>query len=202
MARPTTSIEERIGWAFAGAEAVSRFLRWFSVAVQQQYRTTASQRRSKPSLASRSVFLTHLQSVASTRRSDVYGKLCEHLVPLVKQFSVGSILYREFRSGAIHEHGFVLDEDRFFTESGLYFTTTRYVVDPGTRYLNVEFSAKWLLSLLEESLKNYTARLVATKKLPFPLFIQIADIMSEADYLAFEPSDYDEPAFVRFALGR
>jgi hypothetical protein len=51
-------------------------------------------------------------------------------------------------------------------------------------------------------LANYTARLVATKKLPFPLFIQIADVMSESEYLADEPGDEDEPTFVPFALGR
>jgi hypothetical protein len=184
------------------ADGVGRFLRWFSVVVQQRYRTTASQRRSKPSLESRGAFLTHLQNSASGRRNDLYANVCMRLEPLVKQFSVGPILYREFRSGAIHEHGFVLDEDRFFTETGLYFTTTRYLVDPGTRYLGVEFSAKWLLSLLEESLVNYTARLISTKKLPFPLFIQIADVMSEAEYLADEPGDDDVPKFVPFALGR
>jgi hypothetical protein len=183
------------------AEAVSGFLRWFSIVIQKKYRTTATQKRTKPSLDRASDVLDLLRDAAASRRSEQYGRAVEKLKPLVNHFSVASILYRDFRSGAIHEYAFSVSEERFFREKGLFFDTVRFVYDPGMRYLDLQFSAAFLLDLFDRCLTNYCKRLSATKKLPLPLFLTVADLMTEAQYLDDAPFNQEE-RFIQLALGR
>jgi len=77
--------------------AVSRFLYWFSAQIQRHYRTTATQRRSKPTLDGRDAVMNHLVDAASTRRDESYLTAVRKLDGLLKDFAVASILYREVR---------------------------------------------------------------------------------------------------------
>ena len=108
-------------------------------------------------------------------------------------FSVAHLLYREVRSGAIHEHGFGVDEERFFTEEGPYVDTM--VQDYGdNRHLGLYVPGSWLIDLLRTSLENYKVRLLTTRRLPGDLFAEICAIPDELDYLD-EESVPDERVF-------
>lgn len=180
-------------------EAIGVFLRWLSRVVQKKYRTTATQSRQKPSLDTLGPFFAHLADNAASRRSDAYTQAVTALRPLISDFSLSSILYREFRSGIIHEFGFSIYEPDFFREAGVYFSTVSHEYDE-TLYLDVQFSATWLIEVLDSCLTNYLKRLLTTKKLPPGLFLEICDVTNEVDML------YDDalpdPQYIRLALGR
>jgi hypothetical protein len=118
---------------------------------------------------------------------------------LLKDYSVASILYREVRSGAIHEYEFEINERRFFTEPDLFLETVRRGYDT-TLYLSVEFSAPWLLDLLKDCLRNYKRRLKHTKQLPASLWSAICDPDTEADM--FDASLLEEPRDIGLSVGR
>lgn len=180
-------------------EDVVDFLRWFSVVIQRKYRTTATQRRSKPTFDTRNGVMEHLVETASERRDATYLNAVRKLDGLLKDFSVGSLLYREFRSGAIHDYEFSVPENRFFAERELFVETVRRGYDQ-TLYLSIEFSAQWLLHLLKGSLVNYQRHLKQTKRLPPPLWSSICDPDTEADMFDF--SVLEEPRDIGFSVGR
>jgi hypothetical protein len=65
-------------------QAIGIFLRWFSGVVQQKYRTTATQARSKPTLDTADALFIYLSGAAATRRSDSYKKAIDALRPLTR----------------------------------------------------------------------------------------------------------------------
>ena len=130
-------------------EAVGAFMRRCSVGIQRRFRTTATQSRSKPALASLNEVVDHLE--AELRRSRWKGYTDTVLPPfrsLARLFSVAQLLYREVRSGAIHEHGFGVDERRFFSEGEPYVDTWQAVDYDDTRYLALFLPGRWLIDLL------------------------------------------------------
>jgi hypothetical protein len=180
-------------------EAIGAFLRWFSRVVQRKYRTTATQSRKKPSLDTHGSFGAHLADAAASRRSDAYVRAVAALQPLIGYFSLGSILYREFRSGIIHEFGFSIDESEFFRKSGVYLSTISYEYDE-TVHLDIQFSASWLIDVFSSCLTNYRKHLLATRKLPPGLFFEICDVIDEVDLL--DDDGLPDPQDIRLALGR
>lgn len=178
-------------------EAVGSFLRWLSRVIQKKYRTTATQIKSKPMLDTPSAIISHLRDAASERKSDSYGIAMDALRPLVEAFSVSSIMYRELRSGLIHEFEFSIS-NRFFREEGLYWDTVAHAMDR-TRYLSIQFSAPWLIGVLDSCLNSYIARLLATRKLPPSLFFEICDL----DELSLLDEDFiEEPRDIGLQFGR
>jgi hypothetical protein len=98
-------------------DAVEAFLRRWAVGIQRKFRTTATQPRSKASLPTLDEVMDHVGVELQRSRWKPYS---ERTLPafrvLTRSFSVAQLLYREVRSGAIHEHGFGVDERRFFKE--------------------------------------------------------------------------------------
>jgi hypothetical protein len=180
-------------------DAISAFLRWFSRVVQKKYRTTATQTRLKPSLDSQDSLFTHIASAAADRRSDIYRGAVGALRPLIRTFSLSSILYREFRSGLIHEFGFSIYAAEFFREPRIYWSSVSHAYD-NTRYLDVQFSAPWLIDLFETCLINYLKRLTTARILPPGLFFEICDVPDELDLL--DESAMPSPKYIALALGR
>lgn len=83
---------------------------------------------------------------------------------LVSAYTVGALLYRRYRSGAIHEWGVELDERDFFNRTGVYWKTAPVHTH---RFLKIQFPAVLLLSLLRRSIDTYKRELLETQKLPF-----------------------------------
>jgi hypothetical protein len=177
---------------------VKHFLYFFSAAIQRKYRTTASQRRTKPHLDSLASVQRHLVSEAAGYLGGEYEEAMDALAPLLKEFTIGSILYRDYRSGAIHQHSFEPDS-KFFEESGLY---PRTIYHPGdrTRFLDINVSASWLLDLVKASIAGYRDNLIRRKRLPGALFFDIAVLPDEFEFL--DVSSIPDPREVPISVGR
>lgn len=83
---------------------------------------------------------------------------------VVSPYAVGVLLYRRYRSGAIHEWGVELDERNFFNMTGVYWKTAPVHFH---RFLRIQFPAILLLNLLRCSIDAYKRELLETKKLPW-----------------------------------
>jgi hypothetical protein len=180
------------------AEETSALMEYFSRRVQRRYRTTATQRRSKPVLDSVDSVHQFLLVDARKYKSGRYLDTFKSMKSLIEQFTVGSIIYREYRSGSIHEFDFELDE-RFFKETGLYVDTVRHPWDP-TIFLEVRVSAPWLLDAYRSCIDRYRRRLEATLKLPLPLFLDLCEIPRDLDYL--DSDSVDEGLELKPNVGR
>jgi hypothetical protein len=176
---------------------VSRFLEWLSRAVQRAYRTTASQSRAKPSLEDASRLHEFLTEAAAKHARGKYADAVTRLRPLFKDFSVAATLYRDFRSASIHQVDFRV-ADRFFREPGTYFATAWWAIE-GTGYLDLQFSARWLVQLLRDITTNYASHLAATEKLPLGMWSEVCS-EDELGYLDVEHLDLGRE--IGFSLGR
>lgn len=100
---------------------------------------------------------------------------------MLNEYQLGTLIYREYRSKSIHELEFDVD-DHFFTEPGTYLATVRHAWD-STNFLTVQLSASWLIDLYRDAVKGYERALLARKKLPIGLWIQLYGEPSETEYL-------------------
>lgn len=87
---------------------------------------------------------------------------------IISNYSIGTLLYRRYRSGVIHEGAVDLDSRKFFTGADLYWGTEGVHTH---RFLKIQFPAKFLLELLQHSLSTYKQELSRTRKLPFGIWI-------------------------------
>ena len=149
--------------------------------IQRSYRTTATQSKAKPILASVNVLFELLVREAERFSHGKYEAAYKEIRPLLTQFSLASILYREYRSGAIHEFAFEVD-GRFFAESDLYVDTLRYTWD-STTYLEIRVPARWLIDACRTCVSSYQRRLMQTLRLPLPLFIELCNVPQDVGYL-------------------
>jgi hypothetical protein len=181
-------------------DALSRCLRRVSVAIQRKYRTTASQSRTKPTEATVDEFVQH---VADDMRQSTWREYEETLTKALRGiasgFRLSSLIYREVRSGAIHEHGFHVNQRRFFSERHPFVGTVRHPWED-TLYLGVHIPGPWLVDLVAACTRNYQKHLLQTRKLPADLFFSICDPLEEEDYLDLASLPGEEP--VALAIGR
>ena len=83
-------------------------------------------------------------------------------------YTIGTLLYRRYRSAEIHEWGAELDEGEFFTATNVYWNRCECT---GAFFLKIQFPAIVLLSLLKRSIEAYKRELQETHKLPFGIWI-------------------------------
>ncbi len=83
---------------------------------------------------------------------------------IVSAYTVGTLLYRRYRSGAIHEWGVKLDEEDFFHTDSVYWKKTPV---HSHQFLKIQFPAIFLLNLLKQSIDAYKRELRETEKLPY-----------------------------------
>lgn len=88
---------------------------------------------------------------------------------IVKSYTLGALLYRRYRSTAIHEWGVQLDELEFFKRKEIYWETAPVHFH---RFLKVQFPARVVLNMLKRSIDSYKRELVAIQKLPFGLWVE------------------------------
>jgi hypothetical protein len=88
---------------------------------------------------------------------------------IVNSYTLGALLYRRYRSTAIHEWGVELEESEFFTRTEVYWQTAPV---HSHRFLKVQFPARLLLNMLKRSIDSYKRELVAIRKLPFGLWVE------------------------------
>lgn len=107
---------------------------------------------------------------------------------LISPYTVGTLLYRRYRSGASHEWGVELDERDFFNSAAVYWKT---VPVHSHRFLKIQFPAIFLLNLLRRSIDTYKRELLETQKLPWGVWV--GSRLSE-DFLDRRSTFPDAPA--------
>jgi len=88
-----------------------------------------------------------------------------------------------YRCGVIHEYRVDVEEDEFFTKTGICWRTVYYPWDTNSPRLEIHFPAATLLRLLESCISNYVKELQHTRRLPAPIFFEICDPESELEFL-------------------
>ncbi len=163
------------------SDDVAKWLRRLSVWLQQEYRTTATQSKSKPHYDGLRGVKRHLEACSRVYRKGMYAQAVAALGPILNDFRLADVLYCDYRSRSIH--GFSLDTDeQFFMEQGIY-VATRYHAWDSTRFLEVCVSAQWLVSLYRDTVDRYERSLLARRKLPVDLWTELCDTSKESTFL-------------------
>ena len=105
-----------------------------------------------------------MKGLKSTRLKAIADNLPRALAPLFEASKISNILYKRFRSEAIHRANVILDPRRFFDEVNVYWKPMSS--DYYGEFERVEFPARFLLSLLERCIVTYRAALVAKGRVP------------------------------------
>jgi hypothetical protein len=163
------------------SEDVSKWLHRLSVWLQRKYRTTVTQSKSKPYYDDVRGVTRHLEACSRVYRKGTYALAVAALSPILNNFRLADVLYRDYRSRSIHEFAFNTDE-QFFTERGVY-VATRFHAWDSTRFLEVCVSAHWLVDLYRETVGRYERSLLARRKLPIDLWTELCDTSREFAFL-------------------
>jgi hypothetical protein len=126
-----------------------------------------------------------ISGVSSPESPEVF--LRPALQRLLDTYTLSSILYREFRSAAIHEVGAGLDDEGFYVKTEPYWVY-RSRLSAGEDFMSVQFPAAYLRSQLEGCIARYRDFLVRREKLPAPIFFELFD----------EPAAFDDASLDRF----
>jgi hypothetical protein len=137
--------------------------------------------------------MAHVEAELQRSRWKQYETTIPAFRALARSFSLAQLIYREVRSGAIHEHGFGVDERRFFTDVQPYVDAFSHAYDD-TLYLGVSVPGRWLIDLLRSCVHNYKRRLLETRQLPGDLWSEICEPLHDVEYLD-EESLPDERIF-------
>jgi len=142
---------------------VQQLLRVVMNALKRKYRVSPHQSRRKKTCTTPDEIVEAIRD--SVGNAGGYSQPdVNSIKSLVSPYTVGALLYRRYRSGAIHEWGVDLDERAFFNTTGVYWRTAPV---HWHRFLKIQFPAIFLLSLLRRSIDTYKCELLETQKLPF-----------------------------------
>lgn len=164
---------------------VGRELAFIVRHLKRVYRVVPKQARAKGQLASVEDFAATFEKVAtvrpSWRRSGIVA-----LQKLVRDFSLGALLYKNYRCGVIHEYKVDFEEQEFFGRKEIGWRTVFYPWDTISPRLSILFPATVLLRLLETSLDNYIEEILHKKKLPAPVFFEVCHPLNDSGLLDVE----------------
>jgi hypothetical protein len=142
--------------------------------LRQAFRVMPGQPLAKPSLASmRKITETIVSGFDTPRKKEIAESLPEALKSLLYSKMVAAILYDKFRCQAIHGAKVLLNEKKFFLETEPYWEPVKS--DYFGAFLLLEFPAKFLVSILRDSIATYGKHLLAKGKLPPDVLFHIAD---------------------------
>jgi hypothetical protein len=165
---------------------VETLLKFLLRSLKNNYRVLPNQSTSKKSIDSLNNVVRCLEYLAKRSNRTFFREAIvsnQHLSNMIKEFSLASILYKEYRCGIIHEYGVDVDPVHFYSRRQVYFRTLYNDLVYPTRRLSVQFSARFLFDLLVNSISSYRKRLQQTKRLPIDLYSEICDYMKDLDYL-------------------
>ena len=135
--------------------------------LKRRYRVSPHQSTRKKMCASNSEIVELIRGSVS-RNAGGHSQLDVNSIgSLVSGYTIGTLLYRRYRSAEIHEWGAELDEGEFFTATNVYWKKAPV---HSHRFLKIQFPAIVLLSLLKRSIEAYKRELQETHKLPFGIW--------------------------------
>ena len=168
---------------------------------KQEYRAVPGQRLTKPRIVSPSIFQDLIvKRSRETRIKKIADNLPKALSPLLETKKIGNILYRRFRSDAIHGATVILDSKRFLSETEIYWKPLQS--DYYGPFELIEFPATFLLSLLDNCITTYRANLTAKGKVPPSIHFYA---FSDDVFRSLDLFDHDllaEGGRVRFRMDR
>jgi len=137
-------------------------------ALSRSFRVRPGQHRARAQSASPDVVRAEILAEFEHKRDiELHAALPVALARLIEDATFASLLYTRFRSGAVHELDVRLDERRFFAENTPYWRSLRSGYYGG--FLQLEFSAPFLIEMLRSAIKQYRAERKHTGKLPFAI---------------------------------
>jgi hypothetical protein len=138
----------------------------------------------KPTQVSRGkVIETIVNNFNTPRNKEIAESLPKALRLLLDSMTVAAILYNKFRCQAIHGANVLMNKKKFFMATEPYWEPMRS--DEFGAYLLVEFPARFLVSVLRESITTYCKHLLAKGKLPPDVLFHIAedDVLQLIEFL-------------------
>lgn len=163
-------------------EEIGRLLRFLLRELQKEYRVRPGQPRAKQHYDTVTNIYEVLLERAQAQKQRKYEEAVKAIKPLLRRYKINSILYKEYRCGVIHEHGFSVDDEDFFSEREPYWAlfNNEYL---DYSHFRVQLPAHFLLSLLTTSLDQIKTNLIRRKKLPWTIWIDVCDLVEEGEYL-------------------
>lgn len=162
---------------------VGRLLRFFLRQLKQNYRVVPNQSLNKSSHDTAKSIRQWLKKAAGSYKNDHYKKAVGFIGPILEKYKLASLLYREYRCGAIHEYKVDLDEPDFYTKQEPYWSTIWSEMMEPARFMKLRFPGPFLLKLLDDCVHNFRSKLINRKKLPASIFFEFCDIFHDMDYL-------------------
>jgi hypothetical protein len=175
-------------------EAIGAYLEDAVKALANAFRIRPRQPKRKQSVLRESAITTVLHD-ANLPAEDPTSAL-QALGGLIEQARLSSLLYREVRSAAIHEHDWSVEPAPFFREPSFYLRTVAR--EPSLEMPDVfvlQFSAQWLLDVYINCVDGVRSEWIARQRVPLSLFLEWWDVFEESEYL-----DMDSVAEIR-AIG-
>ena len=164
-------------------EEVGRLLMFLIRAIKKKYRVFPTQSKQKQSSDKPDNLYNYLYNAAQQYRRGIYLDAIKGISSLLKDFSFGALLYRKYRNGIIHEFGVGIHEQDFFTKNAIHWRTTYHTYVEPTKFLQIQFPARFLLEILTHSVQSYIRELKNTRLLPMAVFNETCDFLEEIKHL-------------------
>lgn len=162
---------------------IGGLLRFLLRVLRQHYRVVPNQSLRKLSYDTAKSMRRHLKAKARSYRRNPYVDAVAAVGPLLEKFTLASLLYREYRCGAIHQYRVDADEPDFFRRKAPYWSQVYGYLTESDKFLKLRFPGPFLLNLLEKCIRNYKTHLSNIKKLPGDVFFEFCNPFTDIDYL-------------------
>lgn len=162
---------------------IRSFIIFIAKTLQKKFRATFTQSKSKHSITSLSDVCQYLLDEAKSFKKGLYIEPIENAKELFKEFTIGNILYSEYRCNIIHNYNIAVDQDKFYQMIDIYWRTRYNMYVEPFKFLEIQFPAKYLFELLVNSIESYKTELKRKKSLPMELFLEICNFDTELGFL-------------------
>lgn len=102
---------------------------------------------------------------------------------MLSSFSIGRILYREYRCKAIHEYRIRVEEDSFFQKHDLYWEPVENNLISPRKFLTLAFPGRFLRDTLEACTRNLEQKLAHRRRVPMAIYDATFDFLKDLDFL-------------------
>lgn len=166
-------------------QGVGELLKFVLRIVRENYRVCPRQPHRKSSRDKPERIFELFRLKAARYKRGIFGEAIQEILPLLQEFTLGPLLYREYRCQIIHEYGVDLHgtDTLFFKRDVPYWCTVYNEHVPPNNFLKLHFPGRFLADVLRSCLIRYKAYLKQTKKLPEAMFFRICHFETELDHL-------------------
>ena len=162
---------------------IERLLKFLIRELKRNYRVVPNQTLGKPTSDSLYSVQGAIQTAAKRQRRGTYVEAANSIGPLLEGFTLGALLYQEYRCGAIHQYHVKIDETDFFKRNEPYWCPFHNELFEPSSFLKLHFPGPFLLDTLADTINNYKSHLKGMRKLPSDLFFEFCDVLADMDYL-------------------